>query len=186
MNLFSTHGSLSKWCHETSRTYKNRVQTVTKIFCYPEPMDIHFLYRQQIDDHNHFRHQPIGLENLWGNNFWDDRVFTFLSSVTEINAYKLHHHFKKCPERSILDFRFELAFQMILNELPGSISNPEDFKKRKRCGNYFGHERASIPKFCGKWVRTGWRKVKQEYKQQLCSCGKKTRHYCRFNKAVPY
>ena len=110
---------------------------------------------------------------MWGTHFWEDRVFTFLFSVTKINTYKLHNHFKKYPERSILDFRFELAFQMILNELPGSISNPEEFKKRKRSDEDCGYEWVSIPKFCGKWVGTGWRKVKQEYQQQLCLCEKR-------------
>ena len=91
-----------------------------------------------------------------------------------------------CPERSILDFRFELAFQMILNELPGSIYNPEDFKKRKRSGKDCGYDWVSIHKFCGKWVGTVWIKVKQEYQQHLCPCRKNERHYCRCNKAVPY
>ena len=104
MNLFSTHGLMSKWCHETLRTYKNRGETVTKSFCYPEPMDIRFFYFHHIYDHNYYRHQPFGLENVW---FFEgeDRVFTFLLSLTDINIYKLHHHFKECPERSILDFR---------------------------------------------------------------------------------
>ena len=100
--------------------------------------------------------------------FWEDRVFTFLFSATEINTYKPHHHSKECPESLILDLRFELAFHMILKDLPGIIYNPDEFKKRKRRGEDCGHEWVSIPKFCGKWVGTGWRKVKQEYQQQLC------------------
>ena len=71
------------------------------------------------------------MDNLWGTNVWEDRIFTFLFSVTEMHTYNLHHHVKECPERSILDSRFELAFQMILNELPGRISNPEEFKKEE-------------------------------------------------------
>ena len=85
----------------------------------------------------------------------EDRIFAFLFSVTDINTYKLHLHFKECPERSILDFRFELDFHIILNELHGSISNPEDFKNRNSGGEDCGHEWVSIPKFCGKWVGTG-------------------------------
>ena len=42
IKLFSTHGLLSKRCHKMSRTYKNRGETLTKRFCYSEPMDIHF------------------------------------------------------------------------------------------------------------------------------------------------
>ena len=61
---------------------------------------------------------------------------------------------------------------MILNELPGSISKPYEFKKRESSGKDFGHEWVSIPKFCGKLVRTGWIKVKQEYQQQLFLCRK--------------
>ena len=159
---------------------------VTKIFCYPEPMDTNFLYRHHIDDQNHCSHQPIGLENVWGTFFWEDRVFTFLFYVNEINTYKINQYFKDFPERSILDSGFELAFQMILNELPGSISNPEEFKKMKRSGEDCGHEWVSIPKFCGTSVGNVWRKVNQEYQQQLCSCGKKTRQYRRCNKTVPY
>ena len=112
-----------------------------------------------------------------GKIFGEDRVFTFQFSVTEINTYKLHHHFKECPESSILDFSFELAFQMILNDLPGIISNPEEFKNRKRHGEDCGHEWVSIPKFCRIWVGTRWIKVNKEYQQQLRSCGKKTRHF---------
>ena len=59
----------------------------------------------------------------------------------------LHLHFKECPERSILDFRFELAFQMILNDLHGNISNPEESKNRKRGDTDCGNEWVSIPKF---------------------------------------
>ena len=44
MKLFSTHVFLSKRCHEMLFTYKNRGETITKIFCYPELMDIIFLY----------------------------------------------------------------------------------------------------------------------------------------------
>ena len=100
------------------------------------------------------------MENVWGTNFWYDRFFTFLFSVTETNTYNLHHHFKECPEKSILNFRFELAFQIILNELSGSISNTEEIKNRKKSVKYCGHEWVSIPKFCGKWVGTGLIKVK--------------------------
>ena len=145
---------------------------VTKRFCYPEPMDINILYSHHIDDHNHCRRQPIGLENVRGEILWEDRVFTFLFSVTKINTYKLHHHFKECPERLILDFRFELAFRMILNEMPGNISNPGQFKKINKSGDYCRREWVSIPKFCGKWVGNGWIKVNQEYQQQMCPCQK--------------
>ena len=115
----------------------------------------------------------LGWRMCGGQFFWEDRVFTFLFSVTEINTYKLHYHFKEFPERSILDFRFELAFYMILNDLSVIISNPEESKKRKRSGKDYGHEWIFIPKLCGKWVGTGWRKVNQEYQQQLCSSGKR-------------
>ena len=96
-----------------------------------------------------------------GGEFWEDRVFAFLLSVTEIDTYKLRLHFKEYPKRSILDSRFELASQMIINELHGSISNPAEFKNRKRGSKDCGHEWLSIPKFCVKWIGTGWRKVKQ-------------------------
>ena len=43
---------------------------------------------------------------------------------------------------------------MILNELPGSISKPEEFKKRKSSDEDCGHEWVYITKFYGKWVGT--------------------------------
>ena len=122
---------------------------------------------------------------MWGKNLWEDRLFTLLFYVTEINTYNLHHHFKEFPESTIIDFRLELYFQMILNDTTGSTSNPEEFKNRKRSGKDCGHKWVSIPRFCGKWVWNRWRKVKQEYQQQICLCGKNTRRYCRCNKAVP-
>ena len=69
MKLFSTHVSLSKQCRETSRTYKNRGEMVTKRFCYPEPMEIHLLYRNQIYDHSYYWLQRIGMDNVWGTMF---------------------------------------------------------------------------------------------------------------------
>ena len=75
---------------------------------------------------------------------------------------------------------------MILNNIPVCISNSEEFKKTKRSGDDCGNEWVSIPKFYGKWVGTGWRKVKKEYQEQLCLCEKKKRHYCRFNKDLHY
>ena len=65
---------------------------------------------------------------ICGGGGWEDSVFKFLLSVTEINTYKIYHHFKECLKRSILDFRLELSFLMILNGMPGSFYNPEDFK----------------------------------------------------------
>ena len=62
---------------------------------------------------------------------------------------------------------------MILNDPTGSISNSEEFKNRKRNGEDCGHKWVSIPKFCVEWVRPGWRKLNQEYQQQLCSCKKR-------------
>ena len=75
---------------------------------------------------------------------------------------------------------------MILNDMHERISKTEELKNSKRSGKDCGCEWVSIPKFCGKWVGTGWRKVNQEYQQQLRLCRKKTRHYCRYNKAVIY
>ena len=52
-----------------------------------------------------------------GIKVWDDRVFTLLFFVAKTNTYKL-----------------------ILNEMSGSISNPEEFKKRNISGKDFGHD----------------------------------------------
>ena len=71
---------------------------------------------------------------MCGKIFEGVGVFTFLFYVATIITYRIHHHFKECPETSTLDFRFESSFQMILNDLLESISNPGEFKKRKRSG----------------------------------------------------
>ena len=83
--------------------------------------------------------------------------------------------------RSVIAFRFELAFQMILNYLPRSIYKLEEFKNRKRIGEDCGHEWVYIPKFCVNWVGTVWIKVNQEYQQQLCLYKINIRRYFRCN-----
>ena len=45
---------------------------------------------------------------------------------------------------------------MILNELPGSISNIEEFKERNMSDEDCGNKRVSIPKLCEK---KGWDRI---------------------------
>ena len=74
---------------------------------------------------------------------------------------------------------------MILNELPGIIYSPENFKKRKRSGEDCGHEWVSISKFC-EMGQDQMEKSESVVPTTAILCGKNTRNYCGFNKAAPY
>ena len=57
----------------------------TEQFTCRQPFGIHFRYRNQVDDHNNWRHAPIFLERTWATKFWP---------VSEDNAALASGHFQ--------------------------------------------------------------------------------------------
>ena len=61
-------------------------------FKYTEVVGNHFTYRGAVDDHNSKRHDcgtknGLCLEDSWLTNRWDNKVFTSILGITEVNAF---------------------------------------------------------------------------------------------------
>ena len=82
-------------------------------FRYPEVIHNHFTFQHAVDDHNGKRDSPISLEVVWATKRWLNRVFTFLLSITEVNCFLVESHFTSQKSGSMLDFRKQLAFELI-------------------------------------------------------------------------
>ena len=59
------------------------------------------------------RHQPISLEEAFKTKWWPHRQFTFVLSVAETNAVNSRARARNEPAESQLDFRKQLAKQMM-------------------------------------------------------------------------
>jgi hypothetical protein len=57
-----------------------------KSFKYTEPFSHYCKAKHWVNAINNCRHEPIGLEEVWGTKWWAMRQFTFLCSVAEVNA----------------------------------------------------------------------------------------------------
>jgi len=63
----ATHGMLEETQdHPTWR----RVDGQWKTFKYAEPFSRYSRAKHWVDDHNNRRHDPIGLEEVWGTRWW--------------------------------------------------------------------------------------------------------------------
>jgi hypothetical protein len=82
-----------------------------------EPFSRYSRAKHWVDDVNNRRHDPIGLEEVWGTKWWAMRQFTFLCSVAEVNA--VHSRARATNETSMpqLNFRRKLAQQMMENTI---------------------------------------------------------------------
>ena len=81
--IMSTHGIINKI--PTHKTYR-RVVGEWKTFNYTDPIYRHNHSKNWVDDVNARRHDTIGLEDVFHTKLWPHREFTFLCSVSEINA----------------------------------------------------------------------------------------------------
>ena len=79
--------------HKTSHTWttsngQGQKTSHFKILQYIENFSLYYRNRHQIDNHNHHRHSPISIEKTWGTKTWEHRVFAYLLSTSEVNAFK--------------------------------------------------------------------------------------------------
>ncbi len=75
-------------------TYQN-IDGEWKFFKYIEPLSHHNCAKHCVDDVNNCHHDPIALEDVWGTKWWPTQQFTFLLSVTEVNAVNMQAHARK-------------------------------------------------------------------------------------------
>lgn len=176
MMLMATYGTLERIGEEKHRKFGQNNAT-TKTFQYPELVYNHFKYRHAVDDHNNRRQAPISIEKTWNTNWWPNRVFSFLISITEINTLLAWTNIYGNPDPGTLQFRKILAREL--------IDNP--YLEEEKAANWFrrqpgrrgsGHELAHLPankKFRGALIVDS----DSRYPQKRCiSCKKKVRSYC--------
>ena len=183
MKIMASFGTLEENVdHKTRRVYQKNGQQVTKTFSYIEPISNHFKYRHQIDDHNNRRHAPISIEKTWATKHWPDRNFAWFIAVTEVNANHACAYFRGTEIIPQLEFRKNLAWEMINNSMEG-ISEVEDNSRMSL--RHRAHGLVSLKPFRGRWCAKAkkFQRVKAKYQQQRCQnfveCRKQVRTYCK-------
>ena len=177
MSLMSTYGTNQRTGKTTRRDWVESGTKQQKSFQYPEVVGNHFLYRHSVDDHNNKRHSPISIEETWGTKWWPNRVFAFLLAVTEVNVNLGLQYFSNYEKLGQIEFRKQLAGQLIFNDYFQEEEDMTPDLKRRRSREQ-GHTLTTLPK--GKKF-SGVRIVKaaSDYPQHKCSgCDKRVRTYC--------
>jgi Transposase IS4 len=143
--MMSTYGTKERMRHETTRCVNGEKVT----FDYPEVFSNHYKFRSFVDHHNGLRHSPIGLETTWGTKQWEKRVFAFVLAVTEVNVFIASQFFYHGNHASMLDFRGDLAKELIENKYITEEETAETpFKRRmsSRSAGWEEHQLLSLPK----------------------------------------
>jgi hypothetical protein len=110
--IMSTHRMLEM--REDHPTYQ-KVDGRWKSFKYSEPFSRYTRGKHWVDDVNQRRHDPIGLEEVWGMKWWPMRQFTFLCLIAEVNAVHSWARARNTILMPQLDFCRVLAQQMMEN-----------------------------------------------------------------------
>ena len=90
MKMMATYGTLNPNPNQEEVTccVENADGTLSVInFKYYQPISNHFLYRHAVNNHNNLQHVSPSIEGTWRIHRWQKRVFSFLLSVTEVNAF---------------------------------------------------------------------------------------------------
>lgn len=178
MSLMSTYGTTERFGENKIRRVKKDGAFSTVTFKYPKIVHNHFKYRHMVDDHNARRQSPISLEESWATQRWPNRVFAFVLGVSEVNAMYAESYFSRTKQPSMLDFRKQLAKELINNDYD-NVGNKNSSKRSARKREAHSHELLSLPK---KTKFDGARVVESvsDYPQFKCkSCNKRVRTYCR-------
>ena len=149
--LISTHGIINEiTTHKTYRIVAGEWKTIN----YTDPISRNNYSKHLVGDVNARRYYPIGLEDVWHTKWWPHQKFTFLCSVSEVNALNYWVRARRLPAESQLAFRRKLARCMLHNKLdseghfPGS---PDRTQKRYSGSPAPAHEIWTRPKFTGAW-----------------------------------
>ena len=185
--LMSTHGLIRRV--DDHSTYRC-VDGEWKSFKYPEPLSFHNRAKHWVDDHNNRRHDPIGLEDVWGTKWWPTRQFTFICGLAEVNAANSRARARGENTEPQLKFRRRLAKCMLENRLDEEGRNPGSparLRKRARAFMASDHEHLTRPAGTGKWnpARSTWKRLKSKYSKTKCAtCPRTCRTYCSCDRSV--
>ena len=140
--------------------------------------------RGAVDEHNAKRHDGgtgcgISLEASWGTTIWENRVFSFILAISEVNAFLGRRYFHDVEAELQIDFRRKLSMELIMymDELDDDRNNVQGpITRRMAC-----HDLKTAPVFSkfleGRWVRC----TKRPHQQFTCSeqnCTRRIRTYC--------
>jgi hypothetical protein len=176
--------------HQAWRRLKNG--TIAR-WPYIEPNSRHNKSKHWVDDVNNRRHAPIDFSTAWKTKWWPMRQFAFFLSVAEVNAVNSCGRARGLPADPTLDFRRELALQLMENHvgvdmIPRSPTRARATRARVSMHAEDGaHELMSRPYYTSKWLGSEWKQARQRFQKTPCAtvgCNKTCRTYCSCNKAV--
>ena len=184
LKIMSTHGVLDEnQDHPTWRL----VDGEWKTFKYAKPFSRHNRAKHWVDDHNNRRHDPIGLEEVWATKWWPMRQFTFLCSVAEVNACHSLARGKREQTMPQLEFRRQLAQELLHNTLDVPQVLPQAVvAARRRSNTVHALKKRSREEGNRNPATRRFRKVDTVYLKLKChGCGTKIRTYCSCNPSTP-
>ena len=152
-------------------------------FRYPEPFELHYKFRQLIDDHNNKRHAVPLIEGSLKTKHWAIRCFQYLLATSETNLYLAMKHFVwgGADELTILQFRCKLAWELINNTLL-TEQRPHLIATRCHTNPLVVHNVAKCLPFTLRWNGRMFEMTSQfRYYQFTCKsrgCKKRVRTYC--------
>lgn len=188
MRMMATGGALlpDETHKDAVRSWKVGGTDQHVTFKYTKPVAWHFKYRHAVDDHNNLRHALPSLEDAWKTTRWENRVFSFVLAVCEVNSYLFLRYFlfddgTKDGAPLFLDFRRKLAWELIQNE----------WIMRHEADTIFPisdeHKLERAPPHARKFRNRQWVcDAKAKYQQYMCSthCGTKIRTFCKCSPGV--
>ena len=83
-------------CKDTVKRWKENGEDVVKKFKYKLPFDWHFRYRHVVEDQKNLRHALSLIQDTWMTDRWYFRVFAFIFSISEVNAFLILRYFVYC------------------------------------------------------------------------------------------
>jgi Transposase IS4 len=183
MTMMTTYGTTARVGKETERTIGPAGNRSKVKFNYPEVFGNHFMFRHMVDDHNARRHAPVSFEESWATKNWTHRVFAFLIAITEVNTALAMSFFYDKHDISQINFRKELAKELINNKYLVREQELGIRRARKR-SNLVDHVLVTLPAFKkfkqGKMVPSA-----MQYGQYKCvGCPKRSRKYCQCSPGV--
>ncbi len=184
---------------QTRRWTEDRVQC-GKSFQFPLPYDWHYKYRHAVDDHKNLVHHSLpSIEHTITTTRWEIHVFSFLLSVSEVNAFLVYRFFC-CPDPvpTLQQFRHKLAWQLIKNHYLAEketteqnvvrtvhqLINAPPHVTRYQNGEWICNARQKYQnnpctlRGCGVWGVGSWRKGAKLIALAPCTPGKWICKYC--------
>lgn len=185
MMLMSTYGALTE-LHDQEFSYRGSAAAGDAThFKYKEVVANHYKYRGAVDEHNAKRHDGgtccgISLESSWATARWENRVFSYMLGVSEVNAF-LGWSYWGTEKETQIQFRQKLAFDLITYMDEVGDRNIGISPDRLRSRTVREHRLITAPKW-SKFSAGKWRKCyKDKYQKLYCrhpGCKNKIRTVC--------